>query len=270
MSANYDITKDKWERFTFERKGRVLTAFITSSHPVNGVDEAMHTELALVFNSLQRDTESDLIILSGKGRAFCAGGDFDWFEEQINHPERFRAIGWDAKQIVVTLLQMEKPILCRMNGAAAGLGATIALLCDVIIADETAKIGDPHVKVGLVAGDGGALIWPQLIGFAKAKELLMTGDLLSAPEAQRLGLINYAVPGAELDAKVDEIAGKILANPKWAVRWTKTTANIPLRALAAQLMDASIGWESVSNYLHDRREAVTAFKEKRAPKLTGE
>jgi enoyl-CoA hydratase len=121
-----------------------------------------------------------------------------------------------------------------------------------------------------VAGDGGALIWPQLIGFAKAKELLMTGDLLSAPEAQRLGLINYAVPGAELDAKVDEIAGKILANPKWAVRWTKTTANIPLRALAAQLMDASIGWESVSNYLSDRREAVTAFKEKRAPKLTGE
>jgi len=270
MSAAYDITKDKWERFTFERKDRILTAFITSAHPVNGVDEQMHTELALIFNCLQRDSGSDLIILSAKGRAFCAGGDFDWFEEQIDHPERFRAIGWDAKQIVVTLLQMEKPILCRMNGAAAGLGATMALLCDVIIADETAKIGDPHVKVGLVAGDGGALIWPQLIGFAKAKELLMTGDLIDAKEAQRLGLINYAVHASELDAKVDEIAGKILANPKWAVRWTKTTANIPLRALAAQLMDASIGWESASNYLSDRREAVAAFREKRAPKLTGE
>jgi len=270
MSATYDITSDNWERFTFERQGPVLTAYITSSHPVNGVDEQMHTELALIFNCLQRDSASDLIILSAKGRAFCAGGDFDWFEEQIAHPERFRAIGWDAKQIVVTLLQMEKPIVCRMNGAAAGLGATIALLCDVIIADETAKIGDPHVKVGLVAGDGGALIWPQLIGFAKAKELLMTGELLSAREAQALGLINYAVPAAELDAKVAQIAGKILANPKWAVRWTKTTANIPLRALAAQLMDASIGWESVSNYLSDRREAVTAFRQKRAPELTGE
>lgn len=270
MSAHYDITADRWERFTFERKGRILTAYITSAHPVNGVDELMHTELALVFNCLQRDTESDLIILSGKGRAFCAGGDFDWFEEQVNHPERFRAIGWDAKQIVVTLLQMEKPILCRMNGAAAGLGATIALLCDVIIADETAKIGDPHVKVGLVAGDGGALIWPQLIGFARAKELLMTGDLLDAREAERLGLINHAVPAAGLDAKVEEIAGKILANPKWAVRWTKATANIPLRALAAGMMDASIGWESVSNYLSDRREAVAAFREKRAPDLTGE
>ncbi|WP_430403438.1 enoyl-CoA hydratase/isomerase family protein [Hyphomonas sp.] len=270
MSTQYDITTDKWERFAFTRDGRVLTAAITSDHPVNGVDEQMHTELALVFNCLQRDSESDIIILTARGRAFCAGGDFDWFEEQINHPERFRAIGWDAKQIVTTLLNMEKPIICRMNGAAAGLGATIALLCDIIIADETAKIGDPHVKVGLVAGDGGALIWPQLIGFAKAKELLMTGDLLSAREAERLGLINYAVPAAELDAKVAELVAKLQANPKWAVRWTKTTANIPLRALAAQLMDASIGWESVSNYLDDRREAVAAFKEKRAPKLTGD
>ena len=269
MSTSYDITKDKWTRFTFERKGPVLTAYITSDHPVNGVDEAMHTELALVFNCLQRDSESDIIILSAKGRAFCAGGDFDWFEEQINHPERFRSIGWDAKQIVTTLLNMEKPIICRMNGAAAGLGATIALLCDIIIADETAKIGDPHVKVGLVAGDGGAVIWPQLIGFAKAKELLMTGDLLSAQEAKDLGLINYAVPASDLDAKVGELVAKLLANPKWAVRWTKTVTNIPLRALAAQLMDASIGWESVSNYLDDRREAVAAFKEKRKPDLTG-
>lgn len=270
MSTPYNIEDDKWDRFTFERDGAVLTAYITSDHPVNGVDEQMHTELALVFNCLQRDSQSDIIILSAKGRAFCAGGDFDWFDEQINHPENFRAIGWDAKQIVMTLLNMEKPIICRMNGAAAGLGATIALLCDIIIADEKAKIGDPHVKVGLVAGDGGAVIWPQLIGFAKAKELLMTGDLLTAAEAKDLGLINYAVPAEELDAKVDELVQKLLSNPKWAVRWTKAAANIPLKAIAAQVMDASIGWESVSNYLGDRREAVAAFKEKRAPKLTGD
>ena len=126
------------------------------------------------------------------------------------------------------------------------------------------------MKVGLVAGDGGALIWPQLIGFAKAKELLMTGDMLNAKEAQALGLINYAVPTNELDAKVDELLTKLQANPKWAVRWTKTVANIPLRALAAQMMDASVGWESVSNYMDDRKEAVDAFREKRKPNLTGE
>ncbi len=270
MTQTFDITTTSYTRFSFERDGRTLTAFIDSEHPVNGVDAAMHDELARVFTDLQRDSGSDIIILSAKGRAFCAGGDVAWFDEQIAHPGRFRDIAWDAKRIVLSLLEMEKPTICRLNGAAAGLGATIALLCDIIIADETAKIGDPHVKVGLVAGDGGALIWPQLIGYAKAKELLMTGDLLTAAEAKALGLINYAVPGDQLDAKVAELVTKLHTNPKWAVRWTKTVTNIPLRALAAQVMDAAIGWESVSNYLEDRKEAVAAFKEKRAPKLTGE
>ncbi len=270
MTRAFDITQQAYSRFSFERQDRVLAAYIDSAHPVNGVDAVMHDEFATVFSDLQRDTRSDIIILSARGRAFCAGGDMDWFEEMIAHPSRFRDMAWDAKRIVMSLLEMEKPVICRLNGAAAGLGATIALLCDIIIADETAKIGDPHVKVGLVAGDGGALIWPQLVGYAKAKELLMTGDLLTAREAMALGLVNYAVPAAELDAKVAEIVAKLQANPKWAVRWTKTVTNIPLRALAAQIMDASIGWESVSNTLADRAEAVAAFREKRAPKLTGE
>ncbi|MEM0986851.1 MAG: enoyl-CoA hydratase-related protein [Pseudomonadota bacterium] len=269
MSQSFRIEDADYSRFTFAREGRVLSAIISGANPVNGVDGPMHDELARVFTDLQRDSESDIIILTAKGRAFCAGGDFDWFEEQISNPAVFRAIAWDAKRIVTSLLDMEKPLICRLNGAAAGLGATIALLCDIIIADETAKIGDPHVKVGLVAGDGGALIWPQLIGYAKAKELLMTGDLLTAAEAMDLGLINYAVPAEALDEKVGELVGKLQANPKWAVRWTKSVANIPLRALAAQLMDASVGWESVSNYLDDRRESVDATKEKRKPNLTG-
>jgi enoyl-CoA hydratase len=131
-------------------------------------------------------------------------------------------------------------------------------------------IGDPHIKVGLVAGDGGAIIWPQLIGFARAKELLMTGDLLPAADAARMGLINYAVPAEELDAKVDEIAGKILGNPRWAVRWTKTVANIPLKELAARLSDPAVAYEILSNMTEDRREAVAAFVEKRRPELSGD
>ena len=114
------------------------------------------------------------------------------------------------------------------------------------------------------------MIWPQLIGYAKAKELLMTGDLLSAKEAQELGLINYAVPTDQVDAKVSDLIAKLQGNPRWAVRWTKTVANIPLRALSAQIMDASVGWESVSNIHKDRKEAVNAFREKRVPNLTGE
>lgn len=260
---------ENYERLAFAYEGRVLTITI-EGNAVNAVDAAMHRDLARVFAEAQHDPDSDIIILTGRGRAFCAGGDFDWFEEQIEKPSTFRDIGPEAKRIVFSLLEMEKPILCRMNGAAAGLGATIALLCDIIIADETAKIGDPHVKVGLVAGDGGAVIWPQLIGFARAKEFLMTGDLLTAKRAAEIGLINHAVPAAELDAKVAEIVEKLASNPRWAVRWTKTLVNLQLKEIANQLMDASIAYEMASNTMADRREAVRAFVEKRKAKLTGE
>ena len=259
-----------YTRFEFSREGRILTASIAAPGPVNAVDGALHDELARVFTDLQHDPESDLVILTGKGRAFCAGGDFDWFAEQIAHPAKFRDIGWDAKRIVSSLLDIEKPIICRLNGAAAGLGATIALLCDIIIADERALIGDPHVKVGLVAGDGGAVIWPQLIGYARAKEYLLTGDLLTAAKACEIGLINHAVPAAQLDAKVAEMAAKILASPRFAVRWTKTVTNMPLKALVSQMMDASIAYETLSNMTADRAEAVAAFVEKRPARLTGE
>ena len=150
-----------------------------------------------------------------------------------------------------------------------GLGASIALLSDIIVADEKAVIGDPHVKVGLVAGDGGAVIWPQLIGYARAKELLLTGDMVPAPKAEAMGLINYAVPTDQLDAKVAEIAQKILGNPRFAVRWTKTSTNLPLKQIAHTVMDAAIAYETITNLTDDRQEAVTAFVEKRAPKFTG-
>jgi enoyl-CoA hydratase len=257
MFANYS-------RMRFTREGAVLTIALANG-PVNAVDQAMHDELARVFLEAQDDPDSDVIILTGEGRAFCAGGDTDWFKQQIAEPARFRAIAPHAKRIVTSLLELEKPIVCRLNGAAAGLGATLALLCDVIVAADTAVIGDPHVKVGLVAGDGGALIWPQLIGFARAKEMLMTGALIKAPRAAEMGLINYSVPIADLDVKVTEVTAAILASPKWAVRWTKTVANIPLRKLAAELGDAAVAYEVLSNMTDDRKEAVAAFLEKRAP-----
>jgi len=261
---------EDYSRLRFTRDGRILRVTIAGLGKVNAVDQAMHHELGRCFHEIQDDPDSDLIVLTGEGRAFCAGGDVDWFYEMMDDPRKFRAIAPEGKRIVNTLLELEKPIICRLNGAAAGLGATIALLCDVVVAVETAVIGDPHVKVGLVAGDGGAIIWPQLIGFARAKELLMTGEMLTAQRAAELGLINHVVPAERLDERVAEVTGKIHANPRWAVRWTKTVTNIPLRALAAQLADAAIAYEVLTNMTDDRREAVAAFTERRPPRYTGE
>ena len=174
----------RYERIVATRNGRILTLTLTAPNPVNAVDGEMHHELSRIFLDAQDDPDSDLIVLTGAGRAFCAGGDTAWFKTHIEDPGSFRAIGPEAKRIITSLLDLEKPLLCRLNGAAAGLGATIALMCDVIIASDKAVVGDPHVKVGLVAGDGGAIIWPQLIGFARAKEFLMTGEMLTAERAK--------------------------------------------------------------------------------------
>ncbi len=259
-----------YKTLKFEYRARVLWVTIDGNGPMNPVDDDLHRELARVFPELQRDPDSDVIVLTGAGRAFCAGGDMTWFQEMIDQPEKFRAIVPDAKRIIFGLLELEKPIVCRMNGAAAGLGASIALLCDIIVADETARIGDPHVSMGLVAGDGGAIIWPQLIGYARAKELLMTGALISARDAADMGLINHAVTADELDAKTDEIVDKLANGAKWAIRWTKTAVNLPLRELATKITDAAVAYEILTNMHPDHQEAVTAFLEKRAPDFQGD
>jgi len=259
-----------YSRINISRQDRILRLELTAPNPVNAVDAPMHHELSRIFLDAQADPDSDLVVLTGAGRTFCAGGDTSWFREHIENPKSFRAIVPEAKRIVTSLLDLEKPIICRLNGAAAGLGATIALLCDVVIASEAASIGDPHVRVGLVAGDGGTLIWPQLIGFNRAKELLMTGEMLSARRAFDLGLLNHVVAHEALDEKVADVAARILANPRWAVRWTKSAANIPLRALADQVLDAAMALEMLSNETKDRAEAVAAFVEKRPAEFTGE
>ncbi len=259
-----------YKTMRFEYRGRVLRVILDGNGPMNPVDQDLHDELARVFAEVDRDPDSDVIVLTSENRAFCAGGDMEWFQEMIDRPEGFRAIAHEAKRIVFGLLEMEKPIVCRLNGAAAGLGATIALLCDIIVADEKALIGDPHVRMGIVAGDGGAVIWPQLIGFARAKEFLMTGDMIPASRAAEMGLVNYAVPTAELDAKTDEIVDKLAGGARWAIRWTKTVTNITLREIAHKLMDASLAYEMMTNLTADHQEAVSAFKEKRPPKFSGE
>jgi enoyl-CoA hydratase len=210
------------------------------------------------------------LVLTGAGRAFSAGGDIEHMQRLIDQPNLFLDGMAAAKRIVFSLLDCPKPVIAKVNGAAVGLGATIALFSDLIYAADTAKFGDPHVKVGYVAGDGGAVIWPQLIGYARAKEYLLTGDLLTGAEAARIGLINRALPADQLDAAVDEIAQRLANGASRAIQWTKLSVNTTLKQVAQQVMDTSLAYEALSNLTKDHQEAVNAFREKRAPRFTGE
>ena len=257
----------RYQTIRVDRRGRVLTLTLNRPDKLNAVDKVMHAELATIFGDAAADPDSDVIVLTGAGRAFCAGGDIEWMQEMIERG--FAETAREARQIVCSLLDCDKPVIARVNGHAIGLGATIALFCDVVFAADQARIGDPHVCVGLTAGDGGAIIWPQLIGYARAKEYLLSGDPIKAPEAARIGLINRALPEAGLDAEVDAFADRMASGAQVAIRTTKRAINLGLKQLAASMLDACLAFESESNASADHREAVAAFRENRKAAFAG-
>lgn len=265
------IDYSKYENIQVEREGTVLTLTLNRPERFNAVDHALHEELGDIFYDVAKDDDTAVVILTGAGKAFCAGGDLRAMQE---HASEFGQPGHylsrvSAKRIVYSLLDLEKPVIAKVNGAAIGLGATIALLCDVIYMADHAKIGDPHVNAGVVAGDGGAVIWPQLIGYARAKELLMTGDSITGSRAAEIGLVNYALPADQIDDAAHKMAHRLASGPQDAIRWSKTTANIGLRQLAHSILDASMAYETVTLHSETHREAINAFTEGRTPNFVG-
>ena len=258
-----------YETLLFRRDGRILTVSLNRPEQLNAVNARMHAELARVFYEINADPTTDVVVLTGVGRAFSAGGDLNWLETMTEDQAAFARTIVEGKTTIFSLLDVEKPVIAKINGACVGLGATLALFCDVIFASDRAKLGDPHVAVGLVAGDGGAVIWPQLIGYARAKEFLFTGDLIEARRAAEIGLINHCVPADQLDATVDAFARRLAEGAIKAIQWTKVSVNIGLKLLAHSILDASLAYEGQSNLTKDHREAVRAFLERRKPRFVG-
>jgi enoyl-CoA hydratase len=255
----------KLNSILMSREGRILKIMFNRPDQLNAVSLELHDELLLALDFAQGDPGSELLLITGAGRAFSAGGDVDHIARSAQQPHLFDHEARMAKRIVYTLLDIDKPIVCRLNGHAVGLGATIALLCDIIYAAEGAKIGDPHVGIGLVAGDGGAVIWAQRIGLARAKEYLFTGELLTARKAAEIGLINHCVPADELDAAVDTFCQKLLGGAMGAIRMTKVLTNLELKRIAHAVMETGIAMESLSVRSADHREGIAALREKRKP-----
>ena len=258
----------KYKFIVAKLDGGLLTLTLDNP-PMNVISQGLHTELSRIFYDVQVDEEVDVVVLTGAGNTFSAGGDIPLMQMRIDHPEMCYPKNAELKQIVFSLLELDRPVICRINGDCVGFGLTLALLCDITIADESARLGDPHVRVGYATGDGSAVIWPQLVGYHRAKEYLLTGDLLDAREAARIGLINHAVPAEALDAKTEYFAKRFINGATKAIRWSKLSINIPLRVLAHSVMDASMAYQTLTNSSADHQEAVNAFREKRTPRFSG-
>lgn len=250
------------------REGRILVLALDRP-PMNAVDASLHSELATIFSDVGHDRDTDVVVLTGTGRAFSAGGDTAWFRQVAQDPRALDLVQREGRLIIHTLLDLEQPVIAAVNGPATGLGATLALFADTIFMADTARIGDPHVKMGIVAGDGGAIIWPWLVGPARAKEYLMTGDLLTAADAERIGLVNHVVAAGDCVDRAMEFARRVAAGPTLAIRWTKLSVNKLLKASVNLVLDASLALEVQTFRTEDHQEAVRAFDEKRAARFKG-
>jgi enoyl-CoA hydratase len=250
-----------------ERDGDVLVATIDRP-PRNAVDNELHEALGDLFRDLRTEPGARSVLLTGAGNAFSAGGDFAWFPS-LDSVEKLAELHRHGKQLIWDLLDIDIPIVCAVNGPAIGLGASIALLCDVIVMADTATIADPHVRVGIVAGDGGAAIWPLVVGPARAKQYLLTGDAIGAVEAERIGLVNEVAPAAELTERAMAWARRLAAGPPLALRYTKQAVNAQVKRALLESFDLSTALELVTLASDDHREALAALREKRPPRFEG-
>ena len=263
----------RYECITIEKADKLAILTLNRPDSLNAVNPQLHNELERIWLDVADDPEVNAILLTGAGRAFCAGGDVKGMATRSDghsgQPKRFRLNPAGGKRLIQNLLEVEQPIIGAINGDAVGLGATIALFCDVIVASEKARFGDPHARVGIVAGDGGAVIWPLLIGPARAKEFLMRGHLVSGSEAAKMGLVNYAVPAEEVMPKARALAQELADGPTWAIRWSKLSVNKWLKDQVNLILDASLAYEMITMTTEDHKEATRAFVEKRKPQFQG-
>lgn len=255
-----------YETLLLEREGPILWLTLNRPERLNALNRQMHEDLLAVFNWIIAEDTSSAVVMTGAGRGFCSGGDvFGQVEspQGTNAERRPGQVHLLGRHIIDRMLWIEKPIVTMVNGPAAGIGATLALLGDVVVMAEEASVGDTHVRVGLVPGDGGVAIWPMLVGLNRAKELLMTGRMVSGSEAYGLGLANHVVPLSALRDKARGIASHFAELPAFAVRATKVVMNRTLRAEIDRLVDLSLALESLSMDMPEHKQASLAFVQQR-------
>ena len=243
---------------------RILRITFSNPSSYNSVDGETHGQLADLWREIDRDPQTNAVIVTGEGKAFSSGGDFGLIEEMAGDYDVLMRVWKEAKDLVYNIINCNKPIVSAINGPAAGAGLVVGLLADISVAGKAARIVDGHPRLGVAAGDVAAIIWPLLCGMAKSKYYLMTGKPLSGEEAERIGLVSLCVDDDELQETVLGIASDLAMGSQSAIRWTKYSLNNWLRS-AGPIFDTSTALEMLGFMGPDVREGVASLREKRKP-----
>jgi enoyl-CoA hydratase len=238
--------RDPKRPLTVEADGAVRIVTLNRPQALNAADEGLHRELASIWPELDADPETRAIVLTGAGGAFSGGGDLHLLRRMTHDTEVRAAIMAEAAEIVQGMTSVRVPIIAAVNGPAVGLGCSLASMSDIVLVEEQAYFADPHVALGLVAADGGAVMWPLLTSLLRAKEYILLGDRLSAADAVQIGVANRVVPtGTSVDAAVT-LGHRVAALPSQSVRETKAVLNQAVRNAVDSLLPRALASESVS------------------------
>ena len=254
-----------YQHLRFEKKPHgVLLITIDRPQVYNATNARLHWELTQVWLTVDADPETRVAVVTGAGRAFSAGGDLEWVEEMAGNIDAVSRTMREASDLVYHIINCEKPVISAINGVAVGAGLVVALLADVSIISETARLTDGHTRLGVVAGDHAAILWPLLCGMAKAKYYLLTAEFLDGKEAERIGLVSLCVPQAEVLPRALAVAEQLAQGSQPSIRWTKRALNNWLRQ-AGPIFDQSLALEMLAFMGPDLREGARALREKRPP-----
>ena len=260
------LNQENYQAMLIEKRANGV-AIVTLNRPerLNAVNGVMHHELSTFARDAESDPEVRVVVLAGAGRAFCAGGDFG---PDSNVSETGSGAGLsleEARQIVDHLLELRKPIVSAVQGYAMGLGATISLLCDVVVAGPKTVFADTHVKMGIGAGDGGQVIWPLLMGVNRAKWFLMSGERVTGEDLVGMGLVNFLADDDKILEKALECADQLAAGPAGAISASKVPINHYIKMISNLVLPLSLSLEGENFRSKDAKEAQLAFAEKRQP-----
>ena len=254
-----------FRHLTFESKPNgVLVVTINRPEVLNAANARLHWEFTQIWPVVDADPKTRVVVVTGAGKAFSAGGDLSLVEDMAGNPDALTRTMREASDLVYNMINLDKPVVSAINGVAVGAGLVVALMADVSIIAETARFTDGHTRLGVAAGDHAAIIWPLLCGMAKAKYSLLTADFIDGREAERIGLVTMCLPPDQVMPKALDVADRLARGSQISIQWTKRALNNWLRQ-AGPIFDQSLALEMLSFSYPDVREGVKAIREKRTP-----